>query len=85
MKDKSKKQYLKILERFQGSKENRRLKLGKEMEELFTKPVNLVFQSAMIISAENMEKFEEKEAREKRPLTKNTQYNCVIHYIPDYF
>ena len=34
-------------------------------------------------SVEEMDKFEEKEIMNKRPFTKNTWYNWLIHYIPE--
>ena len=44
------------------------------MEELFFKPI--------IVSTDDMNKFEQKEMKQKRP-TKNTWYDWLINYVPN--
>ena len=51
----------------------REIKLKKVIEELFFKPV--------IVSIDDMDRFEQKEIKKKRPI-KITRYDCKISYIP---
>ena len=51
---------------------DRELKIKKETEELFFKPI--------IVSIDDMDKFEEKEMKKIRPI-KNTWYDWLINYI----
>ena len=50
------------------------LKIKKEIEELFHKPV--------IVSIDDMDTFEQKEMKKKRPI-KNSWYDWLIDYIPN--
>ena len=49
------------------------VKIKGEIEELFFKPI--------IVSIDDMDKFEQKEMKKKRPV-KNTWYDWLINYIP---
>ena len=51
----------------------REIKLKKVIEELFFKPV--------IVSIDDMDRFEQKEIKKKRPI-RITWYDCEISYIP---
>ena len=52
---------------------NREVKIKREIEELFLKPI--------IVSLEDMDKFEQKEMKKISPI-KNTWYDLLIIYIP---
>ena len=52
----------------------RKVKIKREMEELFFKPI--------IVSTDDMDKFEQKEMKKKRPI-KNTWYDWLINYVPN--
>ena len=49
------------------------IKIKSEIEELFSKP--------MIVSIDDMGKFEQNEMKKKRPV-EQTWYDCLINYIP---
>ena len=53
---------------------NREIKIKREIEELFFKPI--------IVSIDDMDQFEEKETKKIRPI-KNTWYDWLIDYIPE--
>ena len=63
---------LELEENFKEIKD-REIKIRKEIEELFLKPIN--------VSIDDMGKFEEKEMIKKRPFVKSTWYNWLINYI----
>ena len=52
---------------------DREIKIKKQIEELFIKPI--------IVSMEGMDRFEEEEMKKIRPV-KNTWYDWLINYIP---
>ena len=53
---------------------DREVKIKREIEELFFKPI--------IVSIDDMDKFEQKEMKKIRPV-KNTWYDFLINYIPE--
>ena len=53
---------------------DREVKIKKEIEELFFKPI--------IVSIDEMDKFEQKEMKKIRP-NKNSLYDWLISYIPE--
>ena len=54
---------------------DRELKIKREIEELFFKPI--------IVSMDDMDKFEQKEVKKIR-LINNTWYDWLINYIPEH-
>ena len=53
---------------------DRELRIKREIEKLFFKPI--------IVLMDDMDKFEQKEIKEIRPI-KNSWYNWLINYIPE--
>ena len=54
--------------------EDRKVKIKRDIEELFLKPI--------IVSIDDMNRFEKKEMKKIRPV-KNTWYDWLINYIPE--
>ena len=53
---------------------DREVKIKREIEELFFKPI--------IVSIDDMDKFEQEEVKKIRPI-KNTWYDWLVNYIPE--
>ena len=53
---------------------DREVKIKREIEELFFKPI--------MVSIDDMDKFEQNEMKKIRPI-KNTWYDWLINYIPE--
>ena len=53
---------------------NREVKIKRDIEELFFKPI--------IVSIDDIDKFKQKEMKKVRPI-KNTWYDWLINYIPE--
>ena len=53
---------------------DREVKIKREIEELFFKPI--------IVSIDDMDKFEQEKVKKIRPI-KNTWYDWLVNYIPE--
>ena len=53
---------------------DREVKIKREIDELYFKPI--------IVSIDDMDRFEEKEMKKIRPI-KNTWYDWLLNYIPE--
>ena len=75
---KVKKQVYRVRKRFYRIKRQKlkdiEVKIKMEIDELFFKPI--------IVSIDDMDKFEQNEMEKKRPI-KNIQYDWLINYIPN--
>ena len=75
---KVKKQVYRVRKRFYRIKrqksKDKEVKIKREIDELFFKPI--------IVSIDDMDKFEQNEMEKKRPI-KNIQYDWSINYIPN--